>query len=610
MGVRLSFASAAIAVAAATAVAQEAAPVSLDLESDETVPVTEKQAVLARARALDVYRLRVRYVKVEGRWAEHVNLPLTAGEILTPEKLSAAMNALRAAITAPAGGTVALRSKGEVGVLYLDVKFDSGPEIDANGNARSAPETVGVIFRPHYVQISLVEIGDNVLPIPRTSRPTFREYAPVWLRALNPTVGASVDRAFGTAVSLGGAIDWAGLSGNADERAHFDLKAEATKSLEESFYRAAAGVRASVPRSNSVLRELSFAADFAGSEEPQSGNEHTHYDGRVALGAKLKIAPNVRLALDVGCRRTDDRLTASFSALDAAANQQVSRVLLDVIPPGIYGFLRAAVWQESAWQTTGAGDSYQRIVGRIGYEKEISIAPNQTIGIELVAGAGYASGATPAFAQFFGGNPPGQFLYDGSDAATLRNMPAGPILRSFGQNEARLSGDGPFAGGGNTFWHVNLNVTIPIWSWSRSLIPNEMTDVEDAQGRPVSIKQMLKQQINVTGPSMLRAVLKNEGLSDDEADRQARNVFKEVTPATRFIIEDANLYSLKPLLMFDAAGLSDRNGRSETWLAAGGGLQLTIVTAKLEAGYVHTLSGPQQGHGGNAFVRLVFQNLF
>ena len=105
-------------------------------------------------------------------------------------------------------------------------------------------------------------------------------------------------------------------------------------------------------------------------------------------------------------------------------------------------------------------------------------------------------------------------------------------------------------------------------------------------------------------------MLKREGLSAAEADRQSRNVFREVTPATRFVIDDANLYSLKPLLMFDAAGLSDGNGRSETWLAAGGGLQFTIVTAKLEAGYLQTLSGPKQGHGGNAFVRLVFQNLF
>lgn len=578
--------------------AQDAAPTSLEFEPEEKVAPAQDASALAEARAAGVYRLRVRYVKVEGRWAERVRLPLTAGEILTPEKLSAAMNALQTAITAPSGRGLALRSKGEVGVLYIDVKFDSDPEMDANGNAQRSDETVGVIFRPHYIDISLVEIGDNVLPIPRSGWPTFYDYAPGWLLALNPTACVSYDRVFGTAVSLGTAADLSGVL----------LRAEGTKSLEEPFYRASGGVRYSMRRNSGAVREMSLAADFDGTEEPLGANEHRHYAGRAALGVKLKIAPNVRLALTAGYRRSDDRLKNSLSTLDATANEQTGRLLFDAIPPGVYGFFRAALWQENAWQT--AGDSYQRVVGRFGYEKEISIAQNQTIGIEVIAGAGHASGGTPGFARFFGGNAPGQFLYDGADAASLTRMPSGPLLRSFGENEARLPGSDRLTSGGSTFWHVNLNVTIPIRPWSMSLIPNEMTDLEDAEGRLVSIKQLLKQQINVTGPSMLRAVLKREGLSDAEADRQSRNVFREVTPATRFVIDDANLYSLKPLLMFDAAGLSDGNGRSETWLAAGGGLQFTIVTAKLEAGYLQTLSGPKQGHGGNAFVRLVFQNLF
>ncbi len=573
------------------AFAQDAAPTSLDFGPDEEEDSEKDATALTDAQAAGIYQLRVRYVKVEGRWADRVPLPLVPGEILTPEKLSAAMNALRAAITAPSGPAVALRSRGEVGVLYIDVKFDP------------APGSVGVIFRPHYVHVSLVEIGNNVLPIPRSGWPTFHEHAPRWLLALNPTIGLSYDRAFGTAVSLGLATDVL-----ARETQHFDLRAEGTKSLEESFYRVNGGVRYAVQRNSGVLREMSLAADFAGAEEPLGANTHRSYAGRGVLGVKLKVAPNVRLALDAGYRRTDDRLENPFGTLDATANEQTGRLLIDGIPPGVYGFFRGALWQENSWQTTG--NSYQRIVGRVGYEKEISVAQNQTIGIEVLAGAGYASSGTPGYARFFGGNAPGQFLYDGSSSAALLTMPAGPILRSFGENQARLPGLDRLTSGGDTFWHVNLNVTIPIRPWSMSLIPNELTDLEDADGHPLSIKQLLKRQINVTGPSMLRAVLKQEGLSDAEAERQARQVFQEITPATRFLIDDANLYSLKPLLMFDAAGLSDRSGRSETWLAAGGGLQLTIVTAKMEAGYVHTLSGPRQGHAGNAFVRLVFQNLF
>jgi hypothetical protein len=155
---------------------------------------------------------------------------------------------------------------------------------------------------------------------------------------------------------------------------------------------------------------------------------------------------------------------------------------------------------------------------------------------------------------------------------------------------------------------VNLNVTLPIRAWSRPLIPDE--DVSDINNQPLTLRQLLKNQIDVSGPSLLRATLKREGLSDEEATRKAHQILQEVAPATHFIIDQANLYSVKPLLMFDAAGLSDRGGASETWFAAGGGLQLTVVIAKLEAGYMRTISGPTFGQDGNAFVRLVFQNLF
>lgn len=164
--------------------------------------------------------------------------------------------------------------------------------------------------------------------------------------------------------------------------------------------------------------------------------------------------------------------------------------------------------------------------------------------------------------------------------------------------------------GGDAFWHVNVNLTLPIRPWSRPLIPIENTDLEDAQGRPITIKDMLRRQIDVTGPNMLEAVLRREGMTPDQARREAAKILNEVRPAAHYIIDDANLYSIKPLVMFDAAGLRGDGGPGATWLAVGGGLQLTLVTAKFEAGYMHTLSGPVFGDRGNFFVRLAFQRLF
>jgi len=579
---------------------QDAAPVNLSFGPGDGQTPSDVQSALTGAKKGGVCALRVRSVKVEGRWANGVPLPLAVGDTLTNKKLSDAMGALRDAIISRSKTSFGMRLKGEIGVLYIDVTYDTAP----------ADGTVGVTFRPYYIDISLVQMGNNILPIPRSPWPTFYQNVPEPLLALNPTVGLSYDRTFGSAISAGVGGDLLPLFVKGSDANHeLDLRAEGTKSLEESFYRAAGGLGYTLHRTNSFLEEMAFSASFDGVKEPLGSNEHTRSAGVANLDLKLKLAPTTRLSIDAGYRRTNDSVLDSVTSLETSTNadEQTARLLLDTIPPSINGFLRAALWEESGWQ---GSDSYQRFVGRVGYEKEIAVAPNQTIGIEIVAGGGKTSDNVPSYSRFFGGNAPGQFLYDDPRSTTLMNMPSGPIIRSLGENEAGLRAANGRIIGGDTFWHVNVNVTVPIPMWSMPLIPNEMTGIPDANGNPMSIKQMLRNQIDVTCPSMLAAVLQQQGLSATEAAEKAKRILQEVTPATRFIIDDANIYSIKPLLMMDAAGLSGQGGSSETWLAVGGGVQLTVVTAKFEAGYMHTLSGPTFGQKGNAFVRLVFQNLF
>lgn len=580
---------------------QDAAPVNLDFGPEKNAARQSDRAQTEGASRRAVYDLRVRSVKVVGRWNAQVRLPLAAGDTLTREKLSEALNALRLAITSNANTSLGLRSKGEVGVLYIAVDYDTS----------TADGTVGVIFRPYYVDISLVEVGKNVLPIPRSPWATIYKNVPEALRAFNPMASLSYDRAFGTAVSASIDADLVSLVGMSDSFGlthQISLRAEGTKSLEEVFYRSNGGVSYSINNQNSVFEAFTFSADFDAIKMPLGTGQHTREAASAVLVLKSKLAPNTHLYANAGYRRSSDSFVdgETLTKTNYEANEQSARLLLDSIPPSITGFFRAALWQESAWQSDA---SYQRVVLRLGYEKEIAIAPNQTIGIEVVAGGGSTFGDVPAYAKFFGGNAPGQFLYDNATGSTLMNMPSGPVIRSLGENEAHLR-NGPSTFGGETFWNVNLNVTIPIPRWSMPLIPNEETDIPDINGNPVSLKQLLRRQIDVTGPSMLSAVLQQQGLSADQAARRAKEILGEVTPATHFIIDEANLYAIKPLLMFDAAGLSGPGGADETWFAAGGGIQLTVVTAKFEAGYLRTISGPTFGSQGNFFVRLVFQNLF
>ncbi|MEY2563360.1 MAG: hypothetical protein QOH88_1553 [Verrucomicrobiota bacterium] len=582
------------------AFAQDAAPVDLSFGPETEQKEDDVRTAQTSAKKNGVFDLRVRYVKVEGRWTDNLALPLRPGDLLTNQKLSAAMAALRDAITSGSNASLGFHSKGEVGVLYLAVSYDTS----------TGDGTVGVIFRPYYLHLSMVQVGDNVLPIPRSPRPTIFANVPKPLLALNPMIGLSYDRVFGSAISasFGGDLFHLDPGSSFDARQQFELRADGVKSLEESFYRANASLRYSHQRTNSSLEELAFAADYDGVDEPLGNSEHIRHAGEAAFALKLKVGPATHLSISAGYRHADDSFVDGDTSFETntTAHEQTARLLLDTIPPAIHGFLRAAFWEESGWLDSA---TYQRFVGRIGYAREITISPNQTIGLEIVAGGGKTLGNTPGYSQFFGGNPRGQFLYDNPNLAALTQMPSGPIIRSLGENEAHLPGGAGLANGGDAFWHLNLNVTFPFRAWSRPLIPDELTDIPDLNGNPMTIKQVLTNQIDFTGPNMLAAVLQKQGLSADEALREARKILNEVSPAARFIINDANLYSIKPLLMVDAAGLSGA-GSSETWLAAGGGVQLTVVTAKFEAGYMRTLSGPTFGQKGNAFVRLVFQNLF
>jgi hypothetical protein len=146
-----------------------------------------------------------------------------------------------------------------------------------------------------------------------------------------------------------------------------------------------------------------------------------------------------------------------------------------------------------------------------------------------------------------------------------------------------------------------------------------MTFLRTVFNRPSgTLKDVLKAQVK-TGESILAAEFTNQltskGLPEAEAEREAdlraAKIFKEITPAVKFIADQANLYSIKPLLMFDAAhigtpGVPEHQKR----MALGGGFQLTIVVAKFEVGYLRSILRAPGDPGGNFVTRLVFQNLF
>jgi len=190
----------------------------------------------------------------------------------------------------------------------------------------------------------------------------------------------------------------------------------------------------------------------------------------------------------------------------------------------------------------------------------------------------------------------------------LTSFPTGPLLRSFGKGEGGERTVANRVLGGTSFWHFNLNVAIPIPGsrFSRPLIPAEVVD-EDLN---VTLKDVIKNQMN-TAEVTLSSDLQDGGLREEDANKEAKRIVAEVRPAVNFIADQANILAIKPLLLFDGANLRVPDTlNNRTRYGIGAGLQLTIVVAKFEAGYMRTVRSLPGDRKGNFLMRIVFQNLF
>jgi hypothetical protein len=562
----------------------------------------EEQRTLRRADNLtesDGYRIRL--IKVESRWVGQVPLPLKVGEIYSPAKVSEAIEAVHAFLKSRENNAFELGQAGAASVLYIDRVVW----------ADDTRQEVEVIIRAYYVRVSLYQLGDQVLPIPRAARPTAYQFVPEPLLAFNPQIGMSYDKRFGYALGAGIESDLLTvvdtLRGVLPLQTGPDrllVKAQGAKPFEEPFYRADGGLSYSHRSAGALLESFGMQVSYRGRKEPLGDSEREQHAGRVEGNLTLRPLSRTRLLTGFGYEYGADKLRKGLIVEeDTTAHSLLPRLLGEAHLGG--GFFRTAMWSEAAWLEDSG--SYQRLVGRVGYAREIPIRLNQTIGAEVIAGGGAAWGDLPEHARFFGGNAPSQFLYDAPDSFGITRFPVGPLIRSFGENDAGSRSRSGRVRGGDTFWHVNVNLTFPIPPWSRPLIPNEPIDEDDPK---FTLKRLLKRSV-VSAKNNLASTFESQGLSPAESAAQADTIYDEITPAIGFIADQANLYAIKPLLMFDAAGLKGTGTDEDpVWLSFGGGLQLTVVTAKFEGGYMHTLTGPVRDGRGAFFFRLVFQNLF
>jgi hypothetical protein len=465
------------------------------------------------------------------------------------------------------------------------------------------------------------------------------------------------------------------------------LKLESRKSLNKSFYDTNSKLvlkRTKAPLD--VYQALALEAGFEARNVPLGEGRLRRNGGTFGFShdVRPKSGPVKFLNLGGKYRQSSDRLFGGGSSPRDTGKENAleTRAIAD----GSFGkgLARAAFWFDAGALDRDRG-SYERIAGLFGYGKEIVIPHKkefrkikppelggaecwtsyredpkrneQAVGVELLAGGGRAWGSVPQQAAFFGGNASGQFLYDELSAASLTSFPSGPILRSLGQNQAGVTaGTGTAVRGGTSYWHSNLNVSVPIPGWSRPLIPHEwvthsrMMDAVDEEfkghvpeGAEIcrDLKRVITTLVGVSGVNLLISQQARDELTDaqkqdlrlankpnrtPEEDKRlmaaqsalaaakakvkpvVEDIFdREIFPVTSFIANHANLIAVKPLVLFDAAHLGLTGSAKPTRYAAGRGLQVDLVTARFEFAYVAALNRVPGDPSGHFVVRLVLR---
>jgi hypothetical protein len=559
---------------------------------------------------------KVRSVTVAARWARvpPVDLPLKAGDNYSPATLTEAHRVTLAALKG-AEQQIQFAQQGTIAGSYVDSCVTVAPPTECREHTGQA-KCVDVTIRPIALRVDLANFSSNLLPIPRSAQPSFFRQIPLPLVLFNPKLVLNQDRAIGT--SLGANIstnllDLPSLLQKGTPKVRdtaLRLEAHGKKSAQESFYHVDSELSLTRRRPGKLLDLIGAEFGFDADNQPRSTSRDLR--NTMQTGGKIRLRPDGKvirtITFDTSYRRANDRFQGAtgLSSVADVENAFAGRALLD--GRVWQGFTRLAVWLDANFPERLPG-SYRRMAGVFGYQKEFPVALNQTVGIEATVGAGGAWGQVPEYSRFYGGNSLGNFLYDSPDAAALETLPAGPLLRSMGVGQQALETLTGATRGGTSFWHANFTVSIPVPSWSRPLIPNEQVELEAGNE---TLKEVLKKAAINSAESFISIDLENHGMPSPEADAKAeRIVSREIRPAMEFIADEANLYAVKPIMMFDVARIATPGSTDDGLrLGAGAGIQLTVVIARFEVGYLRALRRAPGDEHGNFVARLVFQNLF
>jgi len=551
----------------------------------------------------------IRRMGVEGLWAPTVDLPVGR---YSQAKVSDALHRVQTAIAKQSNADEEFQNVGAISVLYVDScirPVDRAACMAVTGT----PRCVDVAIRPHAIRFYLFKAGSNLVPVPRPVWLTWFPAVPGPLRALNPGFGIAYDREYGPSQSASISTNLFDLPAIASHealdpnRSRLQLDIIERKSFSEPFYGVDARLALGRRHPEALMTDLAFDGALGANRQPLGDATYERYATRV--GSRLEFGPGFETLRTLQVRGqyqwSRNRFIAPSGTNGTNEHAGQLQAVSDARLAGT--FTRAAVWGNVA-SPTGLGQTYERAAAILGMQRDFVVRTNQTVGVELLLGGGRSWGNTPQYARFFGGNSARNFLYDTPTSPSLSDFPEGPLIRSFGEAQADVSTRSGARRGGTSYWNVNLNISLPIPPLSRPLIPDET--VTSIGSRSVTLKDMLKSAVK-GGKVTYASTLKKQGVPAEEALTTADAAWRTISPVIEFIADQANLYAVKPLALLDIAGIDATDSRNTgTRVAAGGGLQFTVVVAKFELGYLSTVVRQPGDQRGNAFFRLTFQNIF
>ncbi len=556
---------------------------------------------------------KVRSVKIKARWLpSDLNLPLKKGDDFTPENLRETRLAVIKAINDEKDKFAAEFIKLER-LQLVDINFVRACARKVAAATCTAEglgtDCVDLEVKPLALSTNPIFMGATLLPLPRSSSQTFLSGVPKLLRIFDPKFGVGTDEELGTTPEFEMSTDLLSLGEVSQGKpakakpVELLLKARGGKSVSEPFYTSEISLALVLKQPTPSIENLGLEASYTADREPQLNSSFLRNSLRIDGHAAFNPATGIvnRVALNGGYRRSSNRMGGVNSLSVTENSYQLSAIVDGRIFNGV---TKAGFWLDGG--KPESSDSYRRIAALIGYQKELPIG-DQTIGIEAMFGAGKASKHVPEYNLFYGGNTLTDFIYQEIlDPQTLSFLPSGPVLRGYGRNQAGFRLPSGATRGANSYHHFNLTLAIPIPALSTPLIPDEVVNTNPR----TTLRDLVEFGVN-TGQDALSSSFEDEGLSSDEADAKAAKVFSQITPGINYLTRYAKIYSLKPLLMFDEARLAriDISGPQNRY-SVGGGLELTVVIARFQAGYMHAVNRFEGEKRGNFVMRLVFTNLF